>query len=64
MMNKIDAEQIAVKVTDQLRVKTAHHGVTMNDGDLLAFRNFLEQTLSKYTDNRHILDRGPGNESH
>lgn len=55
MINAMDAERIALFLTDTFRVQVSHHRVDLSTEDLLAFRQFAEELMQKYCDNRHLL---------
>jgi hypothetical protein len=61
MMNSMDKEEIVKKLADNMRTYSAHHSVTLTSEDLNSYRNFIDDMLSNYTDDRHLIDneRGP-----
>lgn len=56
MINKFDAQEIAKYTADVFQNKMAHRSVDCTSEDYEAIMNFAMNHLSKYVDNRHILD--------
>ena len=56
MINKFDTGEIAAHVADVLRTKMSHRSVEMSGSDYEEILNFVSQVVSKYEDNKHVLD--------
>ena len=52
MINRMDIQEIATKVRDNVRVQAAHRSVSISGEDMDAIGNFIIATLSKYEDNK------------
>ncbi len=55
MMNTIDQKEIMTEVRDRLRVRVGHHSVTLSSEDLEQVWNLLDDILSKYVDDQHLI---------
>lgn len=55
MMNSMDQKEIQDDVRDRLRVLLQHRSIDLTSEDLDNLWNFLDELLSKYVDDRHLL---------
>lgn len=56
MMNSMDKEEIVKALSEQLRTKVGHRSVDLTSADINDFRNFVDDVLSKYVDDQHLLN--------
>ena len=55
MMNSMDKEAIVIEVSDRLRVLASHRSVDLKSDDVNELRNLLDEILSKYVDDQHLV---------
>ena len=56
MMNSMDKNEIRDQLTDRFRVLTGHRSVSVSSADIDELRNLLDDLLSKYVDDQHLVD--------
>lgn len=57
MINKLDAIEIKMKMADTFSVLLQHRSVDISAEDTEKLLNLLDEVLSNYVDNTHILNR-------